>query len=141
MPQGGTLSECRRHGHSFLILDERHTMKRKISELLLEVSREYIALGEDDEHKRHLLNGAVSAWNIACLPVSERTRALQTFMTAYKNMNPTQTQEDYADVEWDMNKLIENKCLLFPDVKSQIVNATLSQVEGKLHVTVVSARA
>lgn len=116
-------------------------MKRKMSEMLLGVSGDYISLGEDEEHKRQLLFGAVSAWNIACLAASERERALQEFMTAYRNANPTQTPEDYADVERDMHKLIQKKCQMFPDVNSQIVNATLNEDDGKIRITVASVRA
>ena len=41
--------------------------KEKISEMVANFAKEYIVLGEDIEHKQQLLNGAVSAWNIACL--------------------------------------------------------------------------
>jgi len=116
-------------------------MKRKISEMLLAVAGDYISLGEDEEHKRQLLFGAASAWNVACLAASERERALQAFMTAYRNANPTQTPEDYADVEGDMRKLIQKKCQMFQDVNAQILNATLNEDDGKMHVTVASVRA
>lgn len=116
-------------------------MKRKISEMLLGVSEDYISLGEDEEHRRQLLFGAVSAWNVACLATSDRERALQAFMTAYRKANPTQTPEDYADEERDMRALIQKKCQMFPDENAQILNATLNEDDGKMHVTVASVRA
>ena len=115
-------------------------MKAKISEMLLAVSRNYIALGEDLEHKRQLLFGAVSAWNIACLPEHQRERALKKFMTAYRDANPTQTPQDYADVEEDMRQLIERKSATYPEVCSQIINADLREEGGEFRVTVASAR-
>ena len=59
-------------------------MKAKISEMLPAVSTDYIALGRDLEHKRQLLFGAVSAWNIACLPPQRREAALKDFMVAFQ---------------------------------------------------------
>jgi len=115
-------------------------MKAKISEMLLAVSRDYIALGEDLEHKRQLLFGAVSAWNIACLPEQQRERALKKFMMAYRQANPTQTPQDYADVEEDMRQLVERKSATFPKVCSQIINADLREEGGELQVTVASVR-
>lgn len=35
--------------------------KEKISEMVAHFSREYLALGEDVEHKQQLLNSAISA--------------------------------------------------------------------------------
>ncbi len=109
--------------------------------MLLKVAEGYIALGEDVEDRRQLLYGAVSAWNIACLSPSSSDRALKKFMTEYRKMNPTQTLQDFADVEQDMRELIRRKCLMFPDVNAQIVNANLEEIGGKMHVTVASVQA
>jgi hypothetical protein len=116
-------------------------MKPKLSEMLLKVAEGYIALGEDVEDRRQLLYGAVSAWNIACLSPSSSDRALKKFMTGYRKMNPTQTLQDFVDVEQDMRELIRRKCLMFPDVNAQIVNANLEEIGGKMHVTVASVQA
>jgi hypothetical protein len=116
-------------------------MKPKLSEMLLKVAGSYVALGEDVEDKRQLLYGAVSAWNIACLPLSSREHALKKFMKEYRKMNPTQTLQDFVDVEQDMRELIRQKCLLVPDVNVQIVNANLKEIGGKMHVTVASVQA
>ena len=113
-------------------------MKPKLSEMLLKVAGGYIALGEDVEDKRQLLYGAVSAWNIACLAPSLRDHALKKFMTEHRMANPAQTFQDFADVEQDMRELIRQKCLMFPDVNVQIVNAHLEEVDDKMHVTVAS---
>ena len=116
-------------------------MKPKLSEMLLKVAGDYIALGEDVEDKQQLLYGAVSAWNIACLPTSAQDRALMKFMTEYKKMNPALTPQDFVDVEQDMRNRIRHKCLVFPDVNVQIVNANLEEIDGKMHVTVASVGA
>ena len=113
-------------------------MKAKISEMLLAVSMDYIALGQDLEHKRQLLFGAVSAWNIACLPPHRREPALREFMIAYRKANPAQAQRDYADVEEDMRQLIRRKSARYPHVSLQIINADLQEEAGELKVTVAS---
>jgi len=50
----------------------------KVSKMLLDVASEYIAMGEDIEDKQQYLNGAVSAWNIACLRGNARETALKS---------------------------------------------------------------
>jgi hypothetical protein len=61
-------------------------------------------------------------------------------MTAYRDANPTQTPQDYADVEEDMRQLVERKSATFPEVCSQIINADLREEGGELQVTVASVR-
>lgn len=39
--------------------------REKISEMVTDFAREYLALGEDMQYKQQLLNSVVSAWNIA----------------------------------------------------------------------------
>lgn len=48
--------------------------REKISEMVADFAREYLALGEDVEHKQQLLNSAVSAWNRASLNEQKRGR-------------------------------------------------------------------
>ena len=45
--------------------------------MLLDVAGDYIAMGEDLEDKQQYLNSAVSAWNIACLDLASRKKALK----------------------------------------------------------------
>ena len=61
-------------------LFKKRTSVSKVSEMLMDVAREYIALGEDIEEKQQLLNGAASAWNIACLAKKERERSMKKYM-------------------------------------------------------------
>ena len=77
-------------------------MRRKTSAMLLDVAADYVAHGEGTGHKRQLLNGAVSAWNIACLPAARRNSAFRKFIREYRRMNSAQTRQDYCDVEEDM---------------------------------------
>jgi len=95
-------------------------------------------MGADIEEKQELLNGAASAWNIACLEKKGRPRAIETYMRKYKKMNPHHTEQDYRDTEADLKLLIEEKDRLYPDVKVQVAHAEVKEIGEKLHVTVMS---
>jgi len=114
---------------------------KKVSEMLLDVAREFLAMGEDIDDKQQLLNAAVSAWNIACLRGDKRKKAVQKYMKTYEKMNPTFTKADCEDEEEDILLLIEQKDKLYADVNIQIVNAVIEEIDGKYHVTVASAKA
>jgi hypothetical protein len=60
---------------------------KKVSKMLLDVASEYIALGEDIEDKQQFLNGAVSAWNIACLSGEDRKTAFKPRFPFLKSIN------------------------------------------------------
>jgi hypothetical protein len=83
----------------------KRASKSKVSEMLMNVARDYLAMGDDIEEKQQLLNGAASAWNIACLEKRGRERAIQTYMRKYKKINPHHTKQDYRDIEGDLNLL------------------------------------
>ena len=117
---------------------KKRASKSKVSEMLMDVAREYVAMGEDIEEKQQLLNGAASAWNIACLEKKERGRAIKKYIRKYKKINPHQTKQDYRDTEEDLMLLIKEKDRLFPDVKIQVAHAEVKEIGEKLHVTVMS---
>ena len=50
--------------------------------------------GEDIEDKQQNLNGAVSAWNIACLGGNARKAAIKKYRKQYRRMNPSHTKRD-----------------------------------------------
>jgi glycerol-3-phosphate cytidylyltransferase-like family protein len=50
-----------------MIFRRKKSKERKVSEMVLNFAGDYIAMGDDIEDKQQYLNGAVSAWNIACL--------------------------------------------------------------------------
>jgi hypothetical protein len=119
---------------------KKRTSKAKVSEMLMDVARDYVSMGEDIEEKQQLLNGAASAWNIACLEGKERERAIKKYMRKYKKMNPHQTKQDYRDTEEDFMLLIKEKDSLYPDTKVQVANAEVKEIGENLHVTVMSIR-
>jgi hypothetical protein len=101
---------------------------------------DHIALGEDIEWKQEYLNGAVSAWNIACLDEKDRERAIRKYMAEYWKLNPKLSKQNFRDAEDDLRLLIEQKGKLYPHVKVQIVSAHIQEIDGKNHVTVMSLR-
>ena len=117
---------------------KKDSKKRKISEMVLGFAGDYVAMGENIEEKQEYLNGAVSAWNIACLDEEDRKRAIKKYMKEYRKLNPTHSKQDLRDVEEDLRLLIKQKENLYPEVRVQIVNAHIQEIDGKDHVTVMS---
>lgn len=106
--------------------------------MLLDVASEYIALGEDIEDKQQYLNGAVSAWNIACLSDKERKAALKKYRKQYSRMNPSHTKQDLNGALEDIQLLIDRKDKMYPNVYVQIAHATIETINDKDHITVAS---
>ena len=121
-----------------MIFREKKSKKNKISEMVLGFAGDYIAMGEDIEAKQQYLNSAVSAWNIACLDEKDRKRLIKKYMAEYRKINPTQSKQDFRDVEEDLRLLVKQKEKLYPEVRVQIVDAHIKEVDGKNHVTVAS---
>ena len=116
----------------------RKASKPKVSEMVLDFAGDYIAMGEDIEEKQELLNGAVSAWNIACLDEKARKRAIKRYMAEYRKLNPAHSKQDFRDAEEDLRLLIEQKERLYPEVRIQIVDAHIQEIDGRVHVNVMS---
>ena len=121
-----------------MIFRRNKSKRKKISEMVMDFAGDYIAMGEDIEDKQQYLNSAVSAWNIACLDEKDRKRSIKKYMAEYRKLNPTQNRQDFRDVEDDLSLLIKQKEKLYPEVRVQIVDAHIKEVNGKNHVTVAS---
>jgi hypothetical protein len=121
-----------------MIFKRKKSKRKKISEMVADFAGDYIALGEDIEEKQQYLNGAVSAWNIACLDEKARKRSIKKYMTEYRKINPTQSKQDFRDVEEDLRLLIKQKDKLYPEVRTQIVDAHIKEINGKNHLTVAT---
>ncbi len=112
----------------------------KISKMLLDVAGEYIAVGDDQADKQEYLNGAVSAWNIACLNSSKQKKAIQNYRKTYSQMNPSHTRRDCDDALENIRLLIKRKNELYPEARIQIAHAKIVTRGNKDHVTVASVR-
>ena len=114
--------------------------KLKISNMLIDVAREYVAMGDDIEEKQCLLNDAVYAWNMACLEDKLRMRALKKYLKAFKKANPHATKQDVEDMGDNLKMLIRQKILKYPDVNVSLAQADIKLIGDKLHITVASIR-
>jgi len=106
--------------------------------MVLDFAGDYIGLGEDIEEKQQYLNGAVSAWNIACLDEKDRKPAIKKYMSQYRKFNPKHTKRELRAAKADFKLLIKQKEKLYPEVRIQIVDAQIQEIDGKNHVTVAS---
>jgi hypothetical protein len=59
-------------------------------------------------------------------------------MAQYRKLNPTQSKRDFRDVEEDLRLLITQKEKLYPEVRIQIVDAHIKEINGKNHLTVTT---
>ena len=69
-----------------MIFRRKKSKERKISEMVLNFAGDYIAMGDDIEDKQQYLNGAVSAWNIACLDEKARRHSINKYMAEYQKL-------------------------------------------------------
>ena len=107
--------------------------------MVLKVAEGYIDMGESTEDKENYLRSACSAWNIACLPPFKRESAIKRYVEQYQKINNSD-EADCKALEEDLRLLIKQKDRVYPDVKVQIVNSIIENINGKDHVMVVSAR-
>jgi len=113
--------------------------KQKISAIVLKVAEGYIDMGESTEEKENYLRSACSAWNIACLSPLKREPAIKQYVEQYQKINKAD-EADCIALEEDIRLLIKQKDRLYPDVKVQIVDSRIENINGKDHVTVASVK-
>lgn len=108
--------------------------------MVWEFAGEYIRLGNTLEEKQNYLNSACSAWNIACNPPEVRNKSLDQYFESFRLYNKGASDEDVSDIRSNMEKLVENKLLLFPTINKKIVDARITHEAGKDNIVVISAR-
>ncbi len=113
--------------------------KQKVSAMILKVAEGYIDMGETTEERENYLRSACSAWNIACLPPLKRESAIKQYVEQYQKINKAD-EADCKALEEDIRLLIKQKDRLYPDVKVQIINSIIENIDGKDHATVASVR-
>ena len=116
------------------------TLKKKMSEIVLEYASDYISMGETLEERQCLLNSACSAWNFSLLSTEERGNAVQEYLKEYKKYNPNADAIQCNAVIENILKLIDVKLKKFHNIKKSIINAHIEDINGRDHVTVASMR-
>ena len=106
----------------------------KISQMIIDFASDYIHIGNTLKEKQLLLNAACIAWNIAVLPKSHRKKALENFLISFKQDNPHCDTATLKEIEEDIQQLIQEKNKLFPNVKVNIVKATISETESEYKI-------
>lgn len=106
----------------------------KISQMIIEFASDYIHIGKTIEEKQDYLNAACIAWNIAILPKINRKKALENFLINYKQNNPECDVDVLNGIKEDMQQLIQGKNKLFPNVKLNIIKATIYETESEYRV-------
>ena len=117
----------------------KSSIKRNVSEMILEMAAGFLGVGETIEERQNRLNAACTAWNLACGSPDVRKRQLEQYREGYLRFNPATPPSDVANILTDMNSLIERKLKMFPDDKRQIVSATVVMVGNKYRIEVASA--
>ena len=107
--------------------------------MIWEFAGEFISLGSTLEDKQNRLNAACSAWNMACNLPEVLNKSLAQYIESYKSYNPNESDEEIAAIRSDMEKLIQNKLRLFPDVHKQIVSVQITQEAEEDRIDVASA--
>ncbi len=113
------------------------TSRQKLSEMIVNVAGEYLAIAETVDERENYLRSACTAWNIACLPPLRREHALRRYCEQYRKTNQAD-ETDSKNFEQDIRLLIDQKERLYPDINVQIVDSMIERINGKDHVTVVS---
>jgi hypothetical protein len=109
---------------------QRPSRKRlKVSEMVTEFACDYISMGETLIDRQRYLNTACNAWNIALLQEDEKQTALDQCQKQYESNNPE--SNDSQNMRHDMEILIQKRLRLLPEVKTTIVGAELTSIEGR----------
>jgi hypothetical protein len=112
--------------------------KRKMSEMISEMSAPFISEGKTPEEKHHRLTAACSAWNMACGSPEIKQHRLAQCIEGYQQSNPATSPSDLAKILKDMESLIERKVQMFPEEQRQIVSAKIVMVGKDYRIEVPS---
>ncbi len=111
----------------------------KISQSLWEFAGDFLRMGDTLEDRQNRLNAAASAWNMACNTPELREKHLRQYLREYAKFNSHADAGDLANVQKDMEALIERKFKMFPDDLRQVVGARIIDVGGKDRIEAVAA--
>ena len=108
----------------------------KLSQMIIDLASDYIDLGSTLDEKQNYLNVVCIAWNISLFPERAEKDALAHFLDNYKKNNPTESEENIQNIKRDMEFLIRKKRSLFPDSKSAIEYAKITENDVEYKITV-----
>jgi hypothetical protein len=113
--------------------------KRKMSEMISEMAKGFISVGDTIGERQNRLNAACNAWNLACGSPEVRPRQLKQYAEGCMRFNPATSPDDLANMLKDIELLIERKLKMFPEDRRQIVSARVVMVGTNYRIELVSA--
>ncbi len=113
--------------------------KLKMSEMILKMAEDFLAVGDSIAERQNRLNAACTAWNLACGSPLVRRQKLAQYRESYLRFNPGTSLTNLASILKDMELLLEPKIQLFPDDERQIVDARVVKNGNKFRIEVASA--
>jgi hypothetical protein len=90
------------------------------------------------EVRQNYINVACIAWNIAELQRHEHEKAIRAYLDLYRVNNPGSLESTLTALENDIRALIDWKLKKFASLRGTVVEARLSEINGKSSLAVVS---
>jgi len=109
----------------------------KLSKRILDVASGFLELADNLEEKHDYLRAVCTAWNIANFDPPERFNKLQNYIIDFKTINQADS-EACKGLEEDMMRLMNQKDILYPNDKRQIVDCQIQVVNGQENITIAS---
>lgn len=113
----------------------------KMSEVLKDFIRPYANIPQNKKELQHLLETAVTAWDLALIPEVEReTKLDQIFVSMLKKAKKKIDKEDLATSRALIEDFIDRKLKYFADEQRQVIDFQVEYLgRGSYHLSVASA--
>ncbi len=113
----------------------------KMSEVLRDFVRPYADIPQNKKELQHLLETAVTAWDLALMPEGERITILdEIFATMLKKAKKNIDKEDLATSRALIKDFINRKLKYFADEQRQVIDFQVEYLgRGEYHLSVASA--
>ncbi|PZV13403.1 MAG: hypothetical protein DCF20_15340 [Pseudanabaena sp.] len=113
----------------------------KMSEVLKDFIRPYADIPQNKKELQHLLETAVTAWDLALMPKEKRESELdQIFASMLKKAKKNIDKEDLATSRALIEDFINRKLKYFADEQRQVIDFQVEYLSrGEYHLSVASA--
>jgi hypothetical protein len=113
----------------------------KMSEVLKDFIRPYANIPQNKKELQHLLETAVTAWDLALIPEVEReTKLDQIFVSMLKKAKKKIDKEDLATSRALIEDFIDRKLKYFAEEQRQVIDFQVEYLgRGSYHLSVASA--
>ena len=94
---------------------------KKISEILIDVSAEFLTSQNQKDEVEARLGIVIAAWNISILPKNKRKSSINRYVRHVSSHAPR--KEDLESRRNEINLIINRKIKLYPGVRNMVENA------------------